>query len=108
MTSTRMPGFTAEATLYTAARGYRAIATAPDDLRADTLTLATAKNGNLEWIDCNDFPANSYCRECGNTGPDSAICCPDGYCVVIDKTPRAGGTIWGLHVTAGGLRATRT
>jgi hypothetical protein len=88
----RMPGFTAEAALYTAGRNYRTTggtstggtSTAPG---ANPLTPATRKNGTLEWIDCNDFPANNWCRECGNTGPDAAVCCPDDYCVVIDKTP---------------------
>jgi len=97
-----MPGFTAETSLYPANRNYRATAAAPAGPVAGTLTLATMKDGKLEWIDCNDFPANNYCRECGNTGPDSAVCCPDDYCVVIDKKPHAGGGSWGLRGTPWG------
>ena len=109
MNKMNMPGFTAEASLYMANRNYRAIAVTPTALGEGALTLATRKDGNLEWIDCNDFPANNFCRECGNTGPDAAICCPDDYCVVIDKTPVpvVGGKNWGLHLPVGGMRSAR-
>ncbi|NOT83572.1 MAG: hypothetical protein HOP02_02085 [Methylococcaceae bacterium] len=102
-----MPGFTAEASLHTANRNYRAIAATFTALRAGALTLATRKNGKLEWIDCNDFPANNFCRECGNTGPDAAICCPDDYCAVIDKNPLAGGQDWGLYGVLGRMISAR-
>lgn len=94
MDTMSIPGFTAEATLYMARRNYRATATAPIVSGVGELTPATRKNGKLEWIDCNGFPENNYCRECGNTGPQSFVCCPDGYCVVIDKTPLTVGKIW--------------
>jgi hypothetical protein len=96
MNTIKMPGFTAETSLYRGNRNYCAIAVTATVPEAGTLTPATRKNGKLEWIDCNDFPANNWCRECGNTGPDAAICCPDDYCVIIDKTPLTGGKNRGL------------
>jgi hypothetical protein len=105
MNSIRVPGFTAEASLCTANRNYRAMAATRTVLRVGALTLATKKDGKLEWIDCNDFPANNFCRECGN--PDGLVCCPDDYCVVIDKTHLTGGQNWGLHGTLGGMISTR-
>jgi hypothetical protein len=101
MNATRIPGFTADAALYRTSGTYRTMAATPIVLAEHALTLATAKDGNLEWIDCRDFPSNIICRECGNTGPDSAVCCPDGFCAVIDKTPFTGGGNWRLHGTVG-------
>ncbi len=91
MNTINLPGFTAENSIYKGSSNYRAMAASHTVSGAGILTPATRKNGTLEWIDCNDFPANNWCRECGNTGPDAAICCPDDYCVIIDKTPSSGG-----------------
>ena len=107
MNSLRVPGFTAEAALHASSRTYRSLGGAHTTLGAGALTPATAKDGKLEWIDCNDFPANNFCRECGNTGPDAAVCCRDDYCVVIDKTPRVGGRHWGSRFTAGRMSLAR-
>jgi hypothetical protein len=86
-----IPGFTAEAALYKGTRNYRTMAVVP--AVSGVLMPATARDGKLEWIDCDDFPNNQVCRECGNTGPGSAVCCPDDYCVVIDKTPSKSVTV---------------
>jgi len=57
--------------------------------------MATRKDGKVEIIDCNTFPENNFCRECGNTGPDAAVCCPDDYCSIIDKRdPFTGDKDW--------------
>ena len=91
MRTLHVPGFTADRSLPRSGNGY--VAKASFGRRSQTLTVtpATMKNGTLEWIDCNGFPEGSYCRECGATGPGSVVCCPDDYCVVIDKTPSKGG-----------------
>lgn len=86
MNTGRIPGFTAEATLYAAGRTYRSTAGSAT-AGANALSPARAIAAEPDWIDCNEFPANNWCRECGNTGPDAAVCCPNDYCVVIDKTP---------------------
>lgn len=91
-----MPGYTGEATLRHRTRGnYRSWVARADISEATSLTFATAKDGRLEWIDCNDFPEGSYCRECGNAGPDSVVCCPDDYCAIIDKRGLVRGTQFG-------------
>lgn len=89
-----LPGFTAEAALHSGrGRGYRAGPAPSPVAGAGTLMAATAKGGKLEWIDCNGFPDNITCQQCGNSGPGSVNCCPDDYCVVIDRAPVVGGVL---------------
>jgi hypothetical protein len=103
-----IPGFTAETALHTGWRNYRAKAASDAGVRVGALTTATRKNGKLEWIDCNGFPENNYCRECGNTGALSITCCPDDYCAVIDKTPIEGGKNLTWHGSVGGRLSARS
>jgi hypothetical protein len=94
-----IPGFTAESTLSRAGRRYRAVATTSTILGSNALTPAL-KNTEPTWIDCNDFPNNITCRECGITGPGSVVCCPDDYCAVIDRS-RISETVRGLRAGMG-------
>ena len=100
----RMPGFTAETALHAASRKYRAGHAHSTAFRASHLTPATAKDGKLEWIDCRDFPDGLYCRECGNSGPGSVVCCPDDFCAIIHKRAVIGGGAWPMRVGARNLR----
>ena len=102
----RIPGFTAETTLYGASRNYRAMGASPTALRSGALTLALDNDPKLGYIDCKDFPDNITCRECGNTGPDSVICCPNDHCIV-NNPPDARGRNWGLHGIGGRGRFAR-
>ncbi|HYJ87643.1 MAG TPA: hypothetical protein VEW46_16390 [Pyrinomonadaceae bacterium] len=101
-----IPGFTAEATLRRSDRNYNAKAVAHNALRSSTLTLALDDNPKLGYVDCKEFPNGSFCRECGATGPDSAICCPNNYCI-INNPPEERGRNWGLRNVLG-IRGLKT
>jgi hypothetical protein len=60
--------------------------------RGVAVTPALGIFNPTDWIDCNQFPENITCKECGNTGPGSVVCCPDNNCVVIDRNPRISAT----------------
>jgi len=95
-----IPGFTAEAALNRATTNYRRLAGAANSLpSARALAPALKKNAEPGYIDCKDYPYGSFCKECGATGPDSAVCCPNNYCI-INNPPDERGT------KGGGLRAT--
>lgn len=100
MKTPNTPGFTADRSLPRSSRSFAGRAGFARSLHGFDVTPATMKDGKLEWIDCNGFPEGSYCKECGATGPGSAVCCPDDYCVVIDKTPSMGGR-WPSRAFAG-------
>jgi hypothetical protein len=100
MNTIKMPGFTAEASLNRASRNYSGMAAIPTILGIGALTLALDNDPELGYIDCNDFPNNITCRECGNTGPGSVICCPNDYCIV-NNPPEARGRNWGLLGSVG-------
>lgn len=95
-----IPGFTAEATLYGGSRNYRAVAAVPTVMRSSSLMLALDNDPKLGYVDCKEWPNNLFCRECGATGPDSAICCPNNYCI-INNPPEERGTNFGSHGIVG-------
>lgn len=98
----RFPGFTAESTIHKGRTIYRfSVATPHLGHSSMVAPAAQRSSGDLKWIDCNDFPDNNYCRECGNSGPDAAVCCPDDYCVVIDKRRIVAGWGWGGGIGLG-------
>ena len=86
----KLPGFTAETVLNDRAANYRANAAASVMPNAGHLTLALDNDPKLGYIDCKEYPNNVSCRECGATGPDSAICCPNNYCIINNPPEERG------------------
>jgi hypothetical protein len=81
-----MPGFTAEVAVCRTIGQYRVMAAAAAAMEAVMPALQVGGGPGYQWIDCNHFPENMVCRECGYTGPESIQCCtnPDN-CIVIDQ-----------------------
>lgn len=80
-----MPGFTAEASLYTTSGHYRAMAGTPDAPDATALILAMDTVTVMKNIvDCSTFPDNITCHECNSFGSGTLDCCklgnPQGGC----------------------------
>lgn len=108
----KIPGFTAEASLYKRSGRYRATILTSGQIAAGNLTSAlmieTGKPVSVPDVDCTKFPDNQACSECNSTNPIS--CCkayqiPSGKCVVkqpsrVQSFPtvrgRSGGWIGGL------------
>jgi len=78
----KMPGFTAEATLFAANPIYRV--GAPNTMESNALRLAIRNAPTPIVFDCADWPNSINCKECGNTGSGTFVCCPPGKnCVVV-------------------------
>ncbi len=81
----KMPGFTAESSLYKTSGHYRALAGTPAALDTTALRLAM-KKGTVQKniVDCNTFPDSISCHECNSFGPGTFDCCtlgnPQGGC----------------------------
>ena len=110
MNTMKIPGFTAEASLYKRSGHYRGTILTSGQIAAGTLTSALMVDTGVPVpdVDCTKFPDNQGCSECNSTNPIN--CCkasriPSGKCVV--KRPsrvqsfstvggRSGGWIGGL------------
>lgn len=96
MSTVRMPGYTAEAALNARRRTYRASTHFADVPHPGGVAPAVILRPEEDVIDCNDFPNNQTCKECGNSGPGSVVCCPTGKCVIRPKPRLVAGWGWGL------------
>ena len=102
-----IPGFTAENALNRNNPNYRAAAVNKMTFGLNSLR-PSLKNKELGYVDCKEWPNNLFCRECGATGPDSAICCPNNYCIINNPPDDAPAKNWGFHgPLAGGVLARR-
>lgn len=89
MNKMKMPGFTAETSLYKPSGHYRVVADTPNALAAAALTLALYNRVNTEsFVDCKTFPDNITCHECNSTGPGTFDCCqlrkPGDSCIILN------------------------
>jgi hypothetical protein len=90
LSNMKLPGFTADAVLSDRAANYRANAAASVVSKFGQVTLALDNDPKLGYVDCKEWPNNLFCRECGATGPDSAICCPNNYCIINNPPEERG------------------
>jgi hypothetical protein len=84
----KMPGFTAETSLYQTNRDYRTNAAKIAHMIAPALMDAPPSEPDT-WVDCNDWSAWAKCAECGcRIGyGECRNCCWNNNCVVIDRVP---------------------
>ncbi len=91
MQTTNIPGFTAERSLTPSRTRYRSAAGLGAPGAGGVIPAADNKPTVEAFIDCQAFPENITCRECGNTGEDSLDCCqlqgmqnPGDSCLVLN------------------------
>jgi hypothetical protein len=83
----RLPGFTADASLY-GSRLYRVFARDANSGGRFIPQLRVGGVGPLNVVDCNDYPEGVYCIECGSIGTGSIRCCRNTQdCLVLPPLP---------------------